>query len=156
MASVLVRTPKTASHRAQLLGRLDRLGKGAEAVIDGDDELIALVSDYSGSEDEARAHFGDDAEIEYNALTSRVPKAGESPDFEPVIELPTGEIIQRSAADREGPPPPPEVQPSAAGTDPDQGGAPDTETEPSPHLSGAGIAQAKQDKKAIAEDKAKK
>lgn len=147
-SNLVVRVPKTASHRAQLLGRLDRLGKGAESLIETDDELLALVTDYAGTPDEAREHFGEGADVEYHAFSGRVPKPGESEDWEPFLDLGDGEIIARPASSREGPPAPPEVD-AGGGTAPDEGGEPDTADKPSPHLSGAAQAQAMADKRKV-------
>jgi hypothetical protein len=147
-SNLVVRVPKTASHRAQLLGRLDRLGKGAESLIETDDELLALVTDYAGTPEEAREHFGEGIEVEYHAFSGKVPKAGASEDWEPLVDV-GGEIIARPASSREGPPAPPETD-AGGGTAPDEGGAPDTADTPSPHLSGAAQAQATADKRKAA------
>lgn len=152
MSTVLVRAPKTASNRAQLLGRLDRLGKGAESLVETDDQLIALVHDYAGDEDAARAHFGADADLEFNALAGKAPRAGESEDWEPRVEI-AGEVIERPASARE-PQAPPEVQADPP-TEVEDKHAPDTATEPSPGLSGAAQGQARRDKAAANPDAAK-
>jgi hypothetical protein len=149
MASVLVRYSKTASNRARLLGQLDRLGRGNEALHEYDDMLMALVADFDGTEEEARRHFGEDADLTYEALRPRVPKPGASEDWEPILDLGDGEIIARPASSREGPPAPPETD-AGGGTAPDEGGAPDTADKPSPHLSGAAQAQATADKRKAA------
>lgn len=147
MATVIARYPKTASGRAQALGHLDRLGRGAEALVDTDDQIIALVHDYAGDADQAAAHFAG-AEVEHNALSAAPPKAGASEDWEPVIEV-AGEVISRPASARE-PQAPPEVQADPSGTAEDRH-APDTATEPSPGMSGSGLVQARRDKAAQAD-----
>jgi hypothetical protein len=149
MASVLVRYPKTASNRARLLGQLDRLGRDGESLYEDGDSLYAYLTNYAGSEDEAREQFGEGAEVEYRESPSRVPKPGESEDWEPILDLGGGEIIARPASSREGPPAPPETD-AGGGTAPDEGGAPDTADKPSPHLSGAAQAQATADKRKAA------
>jgi hypothetical protein len=148
MASVLVRYPKTASNRARLLGQLDRLGRGNEALSETDDELIAVVMDYAGDEHAAAEHFDGASEIAHNDFTGKVPQAGASEDWEPIVAV-GGEIIARPASSREGPPAPPETD-AGGGTAPDRGGAPDTADTPSPHLSGAAQAQATADKRKAA------
>jgi hypothetical protein len=148
MATVLARYPLTASGRAQASGHLDRLGLGVEYLHEVGDELLALVPNYSGDEDAANAHFEGAASIEHNAMAGKAPKAGESEDWEPRIEI-AGEIIERPASARE-PQAPPEVQADPPSNVQDEH-APDTATRPSPGLSGAAQSQATRDKANIAE-----
>lgn len=143
MATVLARYPLTASGRAQASGHLDRLGLGVEYLHQVGDELLAIVPNYSGDEEQAKGHFAGAASLEHNALSGKAPKAGESEDWEPYIEV-GGEIISRPASSRELPAPP-EVQADPPSNVEDQH-APDTATEPSPGLSGAAQGQARADK----------
>lgn len=143
MATILARYPLTASGRAQASGHLDRLGLGVEYLHEVGDELLAIVPNYSGDEEQAKGHFAGAASLEHNALGSKAPKAGESEDWEPYIEV-GGEIISRPASSRELPAPP-EVQADPPSNVEDQH-APDTATEPSPGLSGAAQGQARADK----------
>lgn len=145
MATVIARYPRTASGRAAALGHLDRLGRGAESLVDTDHEIIALVQDYAGDEDQAAAHFAG-AKVEHNSLSGKPPKAGESEDWEPVVELPGGEVISRPASSRE-PWAPPEVEATPPANVTDQH-APDSGDRPSPGLSGAAQGQARRDKQA--------
>lgn len=141
MATVLATYPKTASNRAAALGALDKLGKGAESLIETEDALIAQVTDYSGDKAQAGEHFAG-ATVQHNQIGGKAPKA-EGEDFQPFIEV-EDQIVAVPASSRE-PQAPPEIDVDAPQATQDEG-APDTDTEPSPHLSGAAQGQAKRDK----------
>lgn len=144
MANVLATYPKTSSGRAAALGALDKLGKGAEALIETDDALIAQVNDYDGDGKAARAHFAG-ANVRHTDIGApKAPRAGQDGgDFQPTVEI-DGQIVQVPASSRE-PQAPPEIDADAASAPQDEG-APDTADAPSPHLSGAAQSQARRDK----------